>query len=207
MKKLMVAILSLLSVFLMTGCATQAALPTFSPEEKQIRNICDLATLKCYYHNVAKLHKDKGEGVSHWFEKERDYWIEYTGYAKIGIDMSQVTMSCDGSDITIHIPPAKVICVDVVDSTLTEASYYVSEDGFINPNKITPADQSLAINNAQEEMKASAQSNTALLLNAQNRAKELIETYIQKLAEASGVAYHVTWVDIEGTAVVANEAP
>ena len=56
-------------------------------------------------------------------------------------------------------------------------------------------------------MKASAQSNTALLLNAQNRAKELIETYIQKLAEASGVAYHVTWVDIEGTAVVTNEAP
>ena len=60
------------------------------PDLAQIRSICDLATLECYYHNVAKSTKEKGSGLAHLGEKERKFWIEYTGVVKIGIEMSDV---------------------------------------------------------------------------------------------------------------------
>lgn len=40
------------------------------PELSQIRSICELATLECYYHNVAKSTKTKGTGLAHVGEKE-----------------------------------------------------------------------------------------------------------------------------------------
>lgn len=42
-------------------------------------------------------------------------------------------------------------------------------------------------------MKKSVESNSALLLNAQNRAKNLIENYINKMGELSGVSYTIQW--------------
>ncbi len=62
------------------------------PALSQVRSICELATLECYYHNVAKSTKTKGTGLAHVGEKERKFWIEYTGVARIGIDMSDVNM-------------------------------------------------------------------------------------------------------------------
>ena len=36
-----------------------------APDIAQIRTICELATLECYYHNVAKSVKEKGSGLLH----------------------------------------------------------------------------------------------------------------------------------------------
>ena len=36
------------------------------PDLSQVRSICKLATLECYYHNVAKSNKEAGTGLSHW---------------------------------------------------------------------------------------------------------------------------------------------
>ncbi len=38
------------SIFLFTGCSRKTSSVDFS----EVNNICELATLKCYYHNVAK---------------------------------------------------------------------------------------------------------------------------------------------------------
>ena len=35
------------------------------PALSQIRSICELATLECYYHNVEKSAKTKGTGLAH----------------------------------------------------------------------------------------------------------------------------------------------
>ena len=35
------------------------------PALSQIRSICELATLECYYHNVEKSAKAKGTGLAH----------------------------------------------------------------------------------------------------------------------------------------------
>ena len=195
MKKLILCVISVVMLLSLVAFSRFAGKPSFSPEEKQIRNICELATLKCYYHNVADTSKTPGKVFTHWFEKDRKLWIEYTGYAKIGVDMSQVSMTVNDTDVTIEIPQAKVISVDVEESSLTKESYFLSDDGVLNKNEFTPEEQTEAIRDAQATMLEAAQSNTSLLVNAQDRAKELIETYIRQLAEAAGTEYQITWVE------------
>jgi hypothetical protein len=161
------------------------------PELSQIRSICELATLECYYHNVAKSTKTKGSGLSHLGEKERIFWIEYTGVAKIGIDMSEVKMIVDGTNVTITIPNAKPINYKV--ESISEDNYIYSVDSWFNKNPISGEEQTKAVNQAQEEMKLSVEKNTSLLVRAQDRAKVLIENYIIRLGEASGVSYQIDW--------------
>ena len=45
--------------------STQAAVPDLG----QVRSICSLATLECYYHNVAKSTKTAGGGITGIFER------------------------------------------------------------------------------------------------------------------------------------------
>ncbi len=175
-----------------------AALPTATPmpeiEEpdfSQIRSICELATLECFYHNVAKSTKEKGSGISHLGEKNRVFWIEYTGTAKIGIEMSELQMKVDGTDITIQMPKAKLISCEV--TSIDEEDYISSEDSWFNKNPITAQEQTEAVEQAQEDMRKSVENNPALLLRAQERAKALIQNYITRLGEASGVEFHVKW--------------
>lgn len=162
------------------------------PELSQVRSICNLATLECYYHNVAKSTKTKGKGITHLGEKDRVFWIEYSGIAKIGIDMSKVQMTVDGDKVTITMPDAEILSIKPDESTLNESSFIFSQDG-INPNKITAEDQTYAVNDAQKTMEASINENAALLLSAQERAKKLIENYITKLGETAGMSYQITW--------------
>lgn len=110
-------------------------LKTPSPDISQIRSICELATLECYYHNVAASTKEKGKGISHIGEKDREFWIEYSGVAKLGVNMSKVDMEVNGKDIVITIPKAELLGLS--DYTFSEDSY-ISEDDGINKNPITP---------------------------------------------------------------------
>lgn len=163
------------------------------PDITQIRSICNLATLECYYHNVAKSTKTAGSGISHVGEVDRKFWIEYTGIAKIGIDMSKVDMQIEGDTVTVFLPNAKLLSIDIEEDDLNEGSYIASADS-INSNKITAEDQTKAINNAQSTMAESVKNNPQLLLNAQSRAQDLIENYINQLGELSNTEYNIKWV-------------
>lgn len=163
------------------------------PDITQIRSICNLATLECYYHNVAKSTKTAGSGISHVGEIDRKFWIEYTGIAKIGIDMSKVDMQIEGDTVTVFLPNAKLLSIDIEEDDLNEGSYIASADS-INSNKITAEDQTKAINNAQSTMAESVRNNPQLLLNAQSRAQDLIENYINQLGELSNTEYNIKWV-------------
>lgn len=163
------------------------------PDVAQIRAICNLATLECYYHNVAKSDKT----ADSWFQTDRKFWIEYTGIAKIGIDMSKVSMEIDGNNITVTIPGAELLDIDICEESLNEDSYIQSADGFIIKNKITADDQTAAINDAQSKMAESVKSNNTLMINAQERAKDLIENYINRMGDLSGIEYKINWVYID----------
>lgn len=176
---------------LMCACGKNGDQSAAQPDLLEIRSICDLATLECYFHNVAKSTKEKGEGITHLFEVDRTFWIEYTGSAKIGIDLSQVEMEVKDADIKVTLPAAKVLSYKVEE--INEDSYILSQDSMINKNKIAAEEQRAAVAQAQEEMKASVENNTVLLKNAQDRAKKLIENYITQLGEVSGVAYNIIW--------------
>ena len=62
------------------------------PQIGKVKSICELATVECRYHNVAKSTKEAGTGVLHWGEKERTFWIEYTGIAEIGFQTKDIEM-------------------------------------------------------------------------------------------------------------------
>lgn len=144
------------------------------------------------FHNVAKSEKPAGTGIWHFGEKDRQFWIEYTGTVKLGIDMSKVQMKVNGTDVTVTIPEAEVQQVNVDDDSYNSDSYIFSEDG-INKNEITAEDATGAVENARNEMIKTAEENTALLVNAQERAKKMIENYIMQLGETTGTEYQITW--------------
>ncbi len=193
MKKLALLLLCVILVLTYTGCSAQSAYNA-QPDITQIRSICNLATLECYYHNVAKSTKTVGSDISDWFKEDREFWIEYTGVAKIGIDMSKVSMEIVDNTVTVHMPEAKLLSVDILERDLDEGSYIANSDSWINPNKITAEDQTAAINDAQNKMASAVKENSALLLNARIRAEKLIENYIIQIGELTNVSYRIKWV-------------
>ena len=188
MKRLTILLVTvLIFAFASVGCENISF--DKEPSDMQIRSICELATLKCYFHNVAKSNKVSDS----WFKKDREFWIEYTGVAKIGIDVSKVNMKFDKEIVTVTLPNAELLGIDILDKDLNEDSYIHSGDGLIK-NKITADDQSAAINTAQNDMAKSVRENTALLISARDRAQRMIENYINKLGELSGVDYKINCV-------------
>ena len=189
MRKLGILILTtIVFCFLLVECKQNNNAIVKEPDITQIRSICNLATLECYYHNVAKSKKP----ADSWLKKEREFWIEYTGIAKIGIDMSKVNMEISGKNVTVSLPNAELLDIDIYENDLNKESYIKSADGLVK-NKITADDQTSAINSAQIEMSESVKNNKSLLLNAQDRAQELIENYIKKMGEISNIDYQIKW--------------
>ncbi|MBR1743713.1 MAG: DUF4230 domain-containing protein [Lachnospiraceae bacterium] len=184
----------LLSALLLCSCGKEKVKPK-EPELSVVRNICELSTLKCRYNNLAKSKKEKGSGPLHWFEKERKFWIEYTGEVEIGIDMSKVTMDVNAKKarVTVSMPKAKLISIKADENTLNEDSYVFSKDAFFNKNEITARDQQKAMKKAQESMKKKVEGDEALFLQAEGNAKKLIENYIEQMGKVSGVEYKVVW--------------
>ena len=68
------------------------------------------------------------------------------------------------------------------------------DDGILNKNPITAEDQTDAIAEANEQIRQSFAENETLLTHAQERAKLLIENYIEQLGTLSGVEYQINWI-------------
>ena len=183
MKRVTVIVLLVIVLCSLSACKQKEA------EElrvEDIRAICELATLECYYNNVAKIEK-KADNI---FQVDRTMWIEYEGKATIGIKMSDVVIQVSGDTVNIKMPDAQILSTDY---TFKEDSYVASSDGWLWPNKISTEEQQAGVIEGQEAMKQSIANNKGLFLKAEDRAKELIENYITKLGEAAGKEYTIEW--------------
>jgi len=189
MKK--IKILFVIFLFILVGCSNKK---DSVPSLVQIRKISNLATLECYYHNVAKSVQKKGSGILNIGEKDRKYWLEYTGVVRIGIDMSLVKMEIKNNEIVISLPKAKVLSSNVLKDDYDKTSIYTSDDSWFNKNKITAESQKKAITDAQNQMLEEVNKNTSLFAQAEERAEELIKNYIVQLGEISGIEYQVKFV-------------
>lgn len=164
------------------------------PQIGRVKSICELATLECRYHNVAKATKEAGEGVLHWGEKERTFWIAYTGIAEIRFQTRDIRMKQEGTNITVQLPKPYVLC-RVDSDSWTKDSYVLSEDQWIQKNPITADDQTQAIQAAQAAIEEKIRNHSSLLNTAELQAKELIENYIIQIGEAAGITYTITFED------------
>ena len=186
---------------LTTGCSLKKELDA-EPSISEMRAICDLAVMECYYHNVAKFQQEV-DGIL-WMGGEKNFWVEYSGVVEFGIDASYVNIEADDTRLTVTIPAATVQDCRVESSSLNEDSYIVAKDS----KDITAEDEVYAFSQAQAILEEQASQDETLLLQAQQRAQTLLENYIKNLGEAVGKEYTIQWVylDAEGNPVSSNRS-
>ncbi len=197
MKKQIITFLSVILIITITGATgcgkTDTPTVVAKPQVSQMKSIFELAVMECYYHNVAKYNEEDASGVL-WWKKDKHFWIEYSGVVKLGIDVSLVHIDINDSTITITLPEAKVLGCKVDSASLTKDSYIVDK----NSATITATDEIMAFNEAQQKLEEEASSNKALLSEAQQRAKTLLENYITNIGTTIGETYTITWVYEDG---------
>ncbi len=199
MKKSILVVMSTI-LLLCTSCgkaqssASDASIDN-EPKISEVRDICNLTTMECYYHNVAKFDKEDAEGFWLW-KKDEKFWISYSGIVKIGIDGSKVTMDISDDDtVTINIPDAYVQSTKVDPDSLNDNSVYKDKDSVDIPAK----DQTAAFAEAEANMKKQAEQDATLLTSAQQRAQKLIENYIDNIGDVVGKEYTIVWTYSDGT--------
>lgn len=166
------------------------------PQEIQIRNICELATMEVYFHSVAKAVKPADSGMSGVGQADRRFWFEYSGSAKIGIDMSRVVITITDDTVTILIPHATIIGGVSIDSSSYDYGSVIQEpdnSSFYTSNPITAADVTQAVASANEAITEEISNDSGLMMRAENRAVELIRKYIEQISEYSNVDYTFEW--------------
>ena len=170
------------------------------PQETQMRSICELATLECYYHNVAKYKEEDAEGILLW-KKDKHFWMEYEGVVTLGIDASLVTIDVNGTEVSITIPKARILDCKVNEESLTPESIIVAQKSA----DVKAEDQMLAFAEAQGKMQETAAADTTLLANAQQRAQKLLEDYVNNIGNVTGQQYNSKWIYVDETGKPLNE--
>ena len=160
-------------VLCLTGCGKETQTADFSG----VTSVCELATLKCYYHNVAKAETEASGIFAKWLKTGyKKIWTEYSGIIEYGIDISQVTVSEPDKNgvVTVTMPDAQVLNVDVDEDSLGTP---LTDTGFLT--SVTTEEKTTTLAGAQEAMEQQAKENTEMLSQAKARAKTLIEEYIK----------------------------
>ena len=188
MKKVSKFIVILSMIIMLSACDNKNE--TLSENIKKLELTGNLVTYEAYFHNVLETTKDSNS----IFKKDRKLFAEYTGTIKLGIDLSKVKIDVQGDTINVLIPKAKIIGAPNVDeSDFKKEKFIESEDGFLIKKPITGDDISKAFDDAQSEMKKSAESDEQLLSTAQTRAKIIIEESINQFAGLSSKDYTINW--------------
>lgn len=193
MRKKIVSIL-LVAVVCVTciSCGKKEQKTVEEPKVSQVKAICELAVMDCYYHNVAKYFEEDASGIWLW-KKDKKFWIEYSGVVRIGIDASQVQMEVKDKQVEITMPKAKVMNCTVDAATLNSNSFIVASDSA----KVEAKDQTKAFSEAQKNMETEASGDSALLATAQQRAENLLEEYVKNIGNVTGKEYTIAWKYIE----------
>ena len=185
-KRLSLLLLLCVSMTLVAGCGVK------EPEAKftQLGAISELATLRCYYHNVAKYTDGESNLFKFGYKK---IWIEYAGVVTVGIDVSKVAASKPNPNgvVQVTIPKAEVLSIDFDENSIAE----ITDTGVFA--SISAREKTDTFAYAQLDMEKTAKENAKILMQGQERAKTVIERYIQKTGEALGKTYTVEWIEVE----------
>lgn len=186
--------ISMSSLLALSGCEQQSA-ESEPIESAQIRQIAELSTLKCYYHNVAKFTQEAG-GMG-WLGGMgyKRMWFEYTAIVEIGINVNEISITGPDENgvYTVTLPEAEVLTNPQIDEgSIIEP---LTEQGWFT--EITNEDRMTALRDAQETVRETVNNDDSLLFQARERAKELIERYIVNYGETVGEEYSVRFVDPE----------
>ena len=209
MKKLLSIFLVLSLLFAMAGCNSK---PKEEPkkaeatiEVDEMRAIANLATVDCYFHNVAKSDREMNPAwYQFWEKKNMRFWVEYDGKVTIGIDVNKLKVEVgENNVVTITMPNAVVLDATVNEQSLTSESFYFDPKA----KKPSPEEQTEAFKQAQSNMRETAEKNPVLMANAKANAKELLRNYVDSVGEAVGIQYTIEWKDIDDPSKAAETDP
>ena len=192
MKRKKIFCLLVISMLCIGGCGDKNQKKEEKADFSAISSVCELATLKCYYHNVAK-SETEASGLFKWLGKGyKKIWTEYSGIVELGIDVSKVSVEKPTADgvVKVTIPDAEILSVDLDEDSMGEP---LTDTGFMT--KITKEEETEALAEAQNHMEETAKENGNLLNQAKERAKSLIEGYVKNVGEQIGKEYTVEWVE------------
>ena len=173
-------------------------------EYSSVNTICELATLRSFYHNVAMYEKEPDGGnkfvndVLLWpfggYTKigYKQFWLEYSGIVETGIDASKIKINGPDANglVEVYVPEAKVFSVYADEASLTEP---LSENGWFTT--ISGKEKTEAFATAQAAMKQEAENDQSLLGRSRENAKLLLERYIVNTGKQMGANYTVKWID------------
>lgn len=192
MKRKKIVCLLVISMLCIGGCGDKNQKKEEEADFSAISSVCELATLKCYYHNVAK-SETEASGLFKWLGKGyKKIWTEYSGIVELGIDVSKVSVEKPTADgvVKVTIPDAEILSVDLDEDSMSEP---LTDTGFMT--KITKEEETEALAEAQNHMEETAKGNGNLLNQAKERAKSLIEGYVKNVGEQIGKEYTVEWAE------------
>ncbi len=154
-----------------------------------VEKICELATLECYYHDVAEFRQEATGLFQIGYKK---YWIEYNGIVKYGVDAKNVKVNKPDKNgvVKIFVPEAKVLSVNVDKNSMSDP---IVDTGLFT--SVSIEEKNKAYNQAQETMRTNAENDDMLLSQARNNAKKLIEQYIISVGKQIDKEYSVEWID------------
>ena len=175
-------------------------------ETSSISEICELATLRSYYHNVV-VHEEIPGGAAKvisdiltWPFNQilktgyKQLWLEYSGIIEAGIDMKADRIRIKSPDengvVEIYLPEARVLNVDADESSFSAP---LDETGLFT--SITARERAEAYAAAQDAMRKEAENDQQLMRRATTNARLLIEQYIVNLGKELGANYTVRWAD------------
>ena len=194
---MIISVLLLAAVLALTALIHSGAADKKTQEISDISTgdkICELATLKCYYHDVAEYEK-QAEGLFKYRPFKYGYkkvWIEYDGTVDVGIDVNEVQISEPDRKgvVRIYVPDAKILNVSADKDTMSEP---LIDKGIFTT--ITAEDKNKAFADAQATMQKNAETDAVMLTQAKNNAKELLEQYVINVGEQTGKTYEVEWLE------------
>ncbi len=175
-----VVCLCFLSIIIVS-CGKQT---NIEPNILDIRQVCKLATLECYYHNLIEVKNASG----------LKQWIDYESRVKLGIDVSSIDIKVNNTKVTVYIPNSKIIGEPKI--TIPSIDVLTEKPGFFGglfKSPISKENQVEAVSKANENCKKTVQENQQLMQNAQNRAMKIIENYISQIGEMTGKQYQIEW--------------
>ena len=172
-------------------CITACANP--KPKLDTIKQICELETLTVKCNDVVKGKKKAGKGWTHILEKDRVYWIEYTGIVEMGVNADDAVIEVSDDKVYITLPEAEVLDVYVDPESINKDSIYVSNDNFINPNEFTVKNQSKIIKAAQKQLETAFEKDKEIKEETTRATKKAIENYVNKLGESFDIDYEIIW--------------
>lgn len=163
-------------------------------EFSAIDKICELATLRCYYHDVAEYEKQPDGLFKYGFFQYgyKKLWMEYDGIIEVGIDIGEVQVNQPDEQgvVRIYVPKAKILGIDVDENSMSDP---IEDTGVFTT--ISAEEKAKAFSEAQTNMKENAEADSSILVQAQNNAKELLKHYVINVGEQIGQQYTVEWIE------------